>query len=68
MVHLKKETDMKFLITFDGTLLVGFEPHEVEEQIEFIMSINPTNEEDSEILNKILLQVIENDKGRRKLS
>lgn len=23
---------MKFLITFDGTLLVGFEPHEVEEQ------------------------------------
>jgi hypothetical protein len=68
MVHLKKETDMKFLITFDGTLLVGFEPHEVEEQIEFIMSINPTNEKDSEILNKILLQVIENDKGRRKLS
>lgn len=59
---------MKFLITFDGTLLVGFEPHEVEEQIEFIMSINPTNEKDSEILNKILLQVIENDKGRRKLS
>lgn len=59
---------MKFLITFDGTLLVGFEPHEVEEQIEFISSINPTNEEDSEILNKILLQVIENDKGRRKLS
>lgn len=53
---------------FDGTLMVGFEPHEVEEQIEFIMSVNPTNEEDSETLNKILLQVIENDKGRKKLS
>lgn len=59
---------MKFLITFDGTLLVGFEPHEVEEQIEFIMSINPTNEEDSEKLQAILLQVIENDKGRKKMS
>ena len=40
----------------------------VEEQIEFILSVNPTNEEDSEILQKILNQVIENDKGRRKLS
>ena len=59
---------MKFLITFDGTLLVGFEPHEVEEQIEFISSINPTNEEDSEILQKILNKVIENDKGKRRLS
>lgn len=59
---------MKFLITFDGTLLVGFEPHEVEEQIEFISSVNPTNEEEAEKLQAILLQVIENDKGRRKLS
>ena len=59
---------MKFLILFDGTLLVGFEPHEVNEQIEFISSINPTKEEDSEKLQAILLQVIENDKGRKKLS
>lgn len=57
---------MKFLITFDGTLLVGFEPHEVEGQIEFLSSIEPTNEEDSETLQAILLQVIENDK--RKMS
>ncbi len=59
---------MKFLITFDGTLLVGFEPHEVDEQIEFLSSINPTNEEDADKLQAILLQVIENDKGRKKLS
>lgn len=53
---------------FDGTLMVGFEPDEVESQIEFIMSVNPTNEEDSETLNKILLQVIENDKAKRNMS
>lgn len=49
---------------FDGTLMVGFEPHEVEGQIEFLTSIEPSNEEDSEVLNKILLQVIENDKKK----
>lgn len=59
---------MKFLLMFDGTLMVGFEPDEVESQIEFIMSVNPTNEEDSETLNKILLQVIENDKAKRNMS
>jgi hypothetical protein len=53
---------------FDGTLMVGFEPHEVESQIEFIMSVNPTTEEDSETLNKILLNIIENDKRRKCLS
>lgn len=55
---------MKFLLMFDGTLMVGFEPHEVEGQIEFLTSIEPSNEEDSEVLNKILLQVIENDKKK----
>lgn len=49
---------------FDGTLMVGFEPHEVEQQIEFMMSVEPTNEEDSEVLNAILLQVIDNDKKK----
>lgn len=55
---------MKFMLMFDGTLMVGFEPHEVESQIEFLMSINPQDENDSETLNAILLQVIENDKRK----
>lgn len=53
---------MKFLIRFSGELVVAFEPHEVERQIEFLTSIEPETEEDSEVISAILLQVIDNSK------
>ena len=55
---------MKFLLLFDGTLMVGFEPHEIQEQIQFLSDIEPTNEEDSEKLSAILQSVINNNRGK----
>lgn len=53
---------MKFLLRFNGELVVAFEPHEVERQIEFLISIEPETEEDSEIIQAMLLKVIDNQK------
>ena len=58
----KRRKNMKFLLMFDGTLMVAFEPHEITEQIEFLASIEPTNEEDSEMLQSILFKVVDNSK------
>ena len=55
---------MKFLLRFNGEFVVAFEPHEIERQIEFLMSIEPETEEDSEVINAILLQVIADDKRK----
>ncbi len=55
---------MEFLLQFDGTLLVRFKPQEVESQIEFLSSIEPTSEEDSEIVHNLLLMVIDNSKKK----
>lgn len=49
---------------FDGTLMVGFEPHEIDQQIQFLSDIEPTNEEDSEKLSAILQSVINNNHGK----
>lgn len=51
---------MEFLLQFDGTLLVRFKPNEVSEQIEFLSSIEPTSEEDSETISRLLDEVIRN--------
>lgn len=53
---------MKFLLRFDGELVVAFENHEVERQIEFLLSIEPETEEDSEVIQAMLLKVIDNQK------
>lgn len=50
------------MLMFDGTLMVGFDPDEVEGQIEFLSSVEPANEEDADKLHAVLLQVIENKK------
>jgi len=55
---------MEFLLQFDGSLLVRFKPQEVESQIEFLASIEPTSEEDSEIVSNLLLMVIDNSKKK----
>jgi len=64
----KRRRKMEFLLQFDGSLLVRFKPHEVEAQIEFLSSIEPTSDEDSEIVSNLLQMVIENKKGQRNKS
>lgn len=59
---------MEFLLQFDGSLLVRFKPNEVEEQIEFLSSIEPTSEEDSETISRLIDKVIENNVQNVKLS
>lgn len=59
---------MEFLLQFDGSLLVRFKPNEVEAQIDFLSSIEPSSEEDSEIVSSLLQMVIENEKGQRNKS
>lgn len=59
---------MEFLLKFDGSLIVRFSPEEVEQQIEFLSAIEPSSEEDSEIVSSILSMVIDNDKKKRSVS
>lgn len=55
---------MEFLLKFDGSLIVRFSPEEVEAQIEFLSSVEPSTEQDSEIVSSILLMVIDNSKKK----
>ena len=55
---------MEFLLKFDGSLIVRFSPEEVDSQIEFLSSIEPSNENDSEIVSNILMMVIDNSKKK----
>ena len=64
----KRRRKMEFLLQFDGSLLVRFKPHEVEQQIEFLASIEPSSDEDSEVVSNLLQMVIANDKGIRNKS
>lgn len=59
---------MEFLLQFDGSLLVRFKPNEIDEQIEFLSSIEPTTEEDSEIVSRLLDQVVTNSINGKKIS
>jgi len=55
---------MEFLLKFDGSLIVRFTPEEVDSQIEFLSSIEPSNDDDSETVSNILMMVIDNSKKK----
>lgn len=55
---------MEFLLKFDGSLIVRFTPEEVDSQIEFLSSIEPSSDDDSETVSNILMMVIDNSKKK----